>query len=147
MQIIFVLIYFNPFIICRHWWMQRETLLSVQGLQLQEYMGKLRVQLWWWQYAIHEGAWHLHQWVAGPAFLHRHLILSLRFFLARIFFRWEVRNSFFYLRWLILFLLKDGKKKLFLIIFNFVITQLCSSCLINWLFQKKIAWCSTDLNM
>ena len=141
------MIYFNLRIICRHWWMQRETLLSVQGLQLQEYMGKLWVQLWWWQYAIHEGAWHLHQWVAGPAFLHS-LILS-SYFPCKHLFRWEVRNSIFCLRWLILFLLNDGEKKnCSQSSVTFWLTQLCSSCLINSdYFKIKFAWCCTDSTM
>lgn len=43
-------------------WVQREAGMSMPRVQMQKYMGQLRVQLWQW-IVVHARAWHLHKWV------------------------------------------------------------------------------------
>lgn len=43
----------------RYRWMQREKSLSVFRMQLQKYMGQLRLQLWWWS-LVHSRPRHMH---------------------------------------------------------------------------------------
>jgi len=67
-------------------------------------MVKLRVQLWWWKNAVHERAWHLHQWVADLNLFIAIVSVSSYFPCKHLFKWWEathLQNAFFCLRWLI----------------------------------------------
>ncbi len=46
----------------RYWWMQGKDCMPVQGMQMQEHMGKLWVRLQW-RLALYEGAWYMHKYV------------------------------------------------------------------------------------